>query len=134
MSSYLTFYLQRKDGKPITLISYSRNDELYRYFYENTDMQHDMQYDTEYYTTVSCENVDDIISKLTQSINNVNTRITEYEKHVNGNAEIILEIISLKEYLATLNETLIRVKFIKDLVLEANYEYADYTAVLCNIS
>jgi hypothetical protein len=134
MSSYLTFYLQRKDEKPITLISYSRTDELYQYFYENTDMQHDMQYDTEYYTTVSCENVDDIILELTQSINNVNTRIIEYEKHVNGNVEIIEEILSLKEYLATLNETLIRVKFIKDLVLEANYEYADYTAVLCNIS
>lgn len=134
MSSYLTFYLQRKDEKPITLISYSRNDELYQYFYENTNMQHDMQYDTEYYTTVSCENVDDIISELTQSINNVNTRITEYEKHVNGNIEIINEILSLKEYLATLNDTLIRTRFIKDLVLEADNGYADYAAVLCNIS
>lgn len=134
MSSYLTFYLQRKDEKPITLISYSRNDELYQYFYENINMIHDMQYDTEYYTTVSCENVNDIISELTQSINNINTRIIEYEKHVDGNIEIIDEIISLKEYLATLNDTLIRVRFIKDLILEADNGYVDYTAVLCNIS
>lgn len=134
MSSYLTFYLQRKDEKPITLISYSRNDELYQYFYENTDIRHDMQYDTEYYTTISCEDVNNIISELTKSINNVNTRIIEYEKHVNGNIEIIDEIISLKDYLAVLNDTLIRTRFIKDLVLEADNEYADYTAVLCNIS
>jgi hypothetical protein len=134
MSSYLTFYLQRKDEKPITLISYSRNDELYQYFYENINMKHDVQHDSEYYTIISCENVNNIISELTQSINNVNTRIIEYEKHVNGNIEIIDEIISLNDYLSTLNDTLIRVKFIKDLVLEADFGYADYTAVLCNIS
>lgn len=134
MSSYLTFYLQRKNEKPITLISYSRSDELYQYFYENTNMKEDVQYDTEYYTTISCEDVDDVISELTQSINNINTRIIEYEKHVDGNIEIIDEIISLKDYLETLNDTLIRTRFIKDLVLEANHGYADYTAVLCNIS
>lgn len=134
MSSYLTFYLQRKNEKPITLISYSRSDELYQYFYENTNIQNDIQYDTEYYTTISCEDVNNIISELIQSINNVNTRIIEYEKHVNGNIEIIDEIISLKDYLVVLNNTLIRTRFIKDLVVEADNEYADYTAILCNIS
>ena len=37
MSSYLTFYaVPKEEGtKPISLISYSRNNEIYQYFNDN---------------------------------------------------------------------------------------------------
>ena len=36
MSSYLTFYIVPKEGnKPIALLNYSRNNDIYQYFVDN---------------------------------------------------------------------------------------------------
>lgn len=134
MSSYLTFYIKTKEenSKPLHLISYSRNTEIYQYFCENV---HPVYIGLEeiQYTELSVNNVELVIEDMENDIGKAKKRIEEYEKYANGNQEIIEEILNWKEYIEDLEYWLHKVRFIKDLVQEASYPWTSYDKILCNV-
>ena len=66
-------------------------------------------------------------------IDSVQEKISEYQKHAAGNADIIEYILELKEELDILEWSLHKVEFIRDIVYEASYSWNDYNKVLCNV-
>lgn len=135
MSSYLNFYIVPKEenSKPISLISYSRNNEVYRYFNENLNPAYIGIEETQY-TELNISKIDLVLNDINSDINSINNRLLEYEKHANGNIEVIEEILNQKEYLKDIINAKNIIEFIKSLILESAYSWADYNKVLCNIS
>ena len=135
MSSYLTFYLVPKaeDSKPLDLISYSRNNNVYNYFNENLNPAYIGIKEIQY-TELNISKIDLVLDDINSDINSINNRLLEYEKHANGNIEIIEEILNQKEYLKEVINAKNIVEFIKSLILESTYSWSNYNKVLCNIS
>ena len=104
MSSYLTFYLVPKaeDSKPLDLISYSRNTDVYQYFDEVLHVAYIGIGNEKQYTELNTSKVDKVLEELRNDISKAQKRMAEYEKHANGNTEIIEEVISQKEYIEDL--------------------------------
>ena len=135
MSSYLTFYIKTKEenSKPLNLISYSRNTEIYQYFYENVHPAYIGMDEDIKYSELSVNDVELVIEDMENDIGKAKKRIEEYEKHASGNQEIIEEILNWKEYIEDLEYWLHKVEFIKNLVQEASYSWNSYDKILCNI-
>lgn len=135
MSSYLNFYIvpKEKNSKPISLISYSRNNNVYSYFNENLNPAYIGTEETQY-TELDISKIELVLNDINSDINSINNRLLEYEKYANGNIEIIEEILSQKEYLEDIINAKNIVEFIKSLILESTYSWSDYNKVLCNIS
>ena len=134
MSSYLTFYLKPRveEHKPITLISYSRNSEVYKYFSDNINPVYIGLEETQY-TELTKDKVNRVIEDLKYDISNSQKRLLEYEKHAAGNSEMVEYIIELKEYVEDLEWALQKIEFIKDLVEESSFSHTDYCKILCNV-
>lgn len=135
MSSYLTFYIVPKDenSKPVSLISYSRNNQVYQYFNDTIHPAYiGMEGETQY-TELTLEKINEVISELNQDLIKVRKRLEEYEKHASGNMDIIEEILNQKEWMEELQSTLNTINFIKELVVESTYNWSDYNKILCNI-
>lgn len=135
MSGYLNFYIVPKEenSKPISLISYSRNNDVYSYFNESLNPAYIGTEETQY-TELNISKIDLVLDDINSDINSINNRLLEYEKHANGNIEVIEEILSQKEYLKDIINAKNIVEFIKSLILESTYSWSDYNKVLCNIS
>lgn len=135
MSSYLKFYIVPKEenSKPISLISYSRNNDVYSYFNESLNPAYIGTEETQY-TELNISKIDLVLDYINLDINSINNRLLEYEKHANGNIEVIEEILNQKEYLKDIINAKNIVEFIKSLILESTYSWSDYNKVLCNIS
>lgn len=135
MSSYLNFYIVPKEenSKPISLISYSRNNDVYDYFNENLNPAYVGTKETQY-TELNISKINLVLDDINSDINSINNRLLEYEKHTNGNIEVIEEILNQKEYLKEITNAKNIVEFIKSLILESTYSWSDYDKVLCNIS
>lgn len=136
MSSYLSFYVVPKaeDSKPLRLICYSRNTEVYRYFNDNLHVAYieDSEGNTQY-TELTVAKVDEVLEDLKNDIDKANKRAAEYEKHANGSEEIIEYIIEQKEYIEDLEWALHKIEFIRDLVQEMSYDCTGYNKILCNV-
>lgn len=135
MSSYLTFYIVPKEegSKPISLISYSRSNEIYQYFNDSLSISYAGNGDEINYTELTVSHVDKVIEDLKCDIDKSKTRLQEYEKHASGNLEIIEEILNQKDYLNDLEGTLYQIYCIRNIVEESTYDWNDYNKVLCNI-
>lgn len=135
MSSYLTFYIVPKEegSKPIALLNYSRNNDIYQYFVDNIRVAFIGMEGNPQYTELTEENIDWVINDLKSDISKAQKRVEEYEHHVDGNMDIIEEIISQKDYIDDLKYALSETEFIKQFVTEATHSWSDYNKVLCNV-
>ncbi len=135
MSSYLTFYIvpKEEDSKPISLMSYSRNNEIYQYFNDSLSISYAGNGNEINYTELTVSHVDRVIEHLKCDIDKSKARLYEYEKHASGNLEIIEEILNQKDYLNDLESTLYQIYCIRNIVEESTYDWNDYNKVLCNI-
>ena len=135
MSSYLTFYIVPKEegSKPIALLNYSRNNDIYQYFVDNVRVTFVGIEENPQYTELTEEKIDWVIHDLKSDISKAQKRVEEYEHHVDGNMDIIEEIISQKDYIDDLKYALSETEFIKQFVTEATHSWSDYNKVLCNV-
>lgn len=134
MSSYLTFYIVPKEGsKPISLLSYSRSNEIYQYVNDAINPTYAGLEGEIQYTELTKECISRVIEDLESDIKQAKARVSEYERHAAGNFKVIEEIIGQKEYIKDLENALITVKFIEEIVEEANKPWSDYDKVLCNV-
>lgn len=134
MSSYLTFYAKSKDegSKPIPLVSYSRNNEIYQQF---NDIIHPVYIGNSnecQYTTLTVEQIDSVIKEIESELRKVKFRLEEYTKHASGNMDMVEYIIEQKEYIEDLEYTLHRTMFIRELVSDSLYSWSNHE-ILCNI-
>lgn len=86
------------------------------------------------YVDLSIENINEIIDDIKQDINKVDKRIIEYEKHANGNADLIEDILSQKEYREGLDDVLKRIRFLSDIIYDAKAGFSDVEKVICSIT
>lgn len=141
MSSYLTFYLvpKDKDKKPLALISYSRNSDVYQAYYENANPAFYGNGDKPNYTELTKDLSHRVVSGLKEELD-------KYEKSheakikalqalpkLEGEAleEYLQETSSGVEYINDLKDTLKFAGFIDDIVTDL--EYSDFEKILINI-
>jgi hypothetical protein len=156
MSSYLTFYLVPKktkkkydynkddghteievelsNGTPLALISYSRNNEIYRAFNENLNPAYAGMEDK--YTELTVDGCNKVINDLETDIKSTEKRLKiNYKMLKEGgfSSELWEDIHSMEDYLSEQKETLESVKNICGFVYECTQGYNDFEKVLINI-
>lgn len=138
MSSYLTIYIvpkrksEKEEKKYIPLTSYSRNSEIYQYFYENIHPAYISSKEPVPYTVLTSESITTVLTDFADSINKAQTRLTEYETYANGILEYINEIIELKEYIKNLQYWKDKTSFVRDIINDINV-FSEIEEVCCNI-
>ena len=137
MSCYLNIYITPKrkseteEKKHLILLSYSRSSDVYEYFDHNLDIPWTGK--EEKYLVLNKESVELVITDFKEDIKKAETRLTEYEKHVKDNSELIEDIISMKEYIEDLKFDLHTTYFILDLIIN-NDIYEEFEEISCNFS
>lgn len=156
MSSYLTFYLVPKKtrkkydfskddghtetevelstGTPLALISYSRNNEIYRAFNETLNPAYAGM--EEKYTELTTDGCKRVIEDLESEIKSTEKRLAiNYKMLKEGgySSELWEDIHSMEEYVSEQKETLESIMNICNLVHECTEGYNDFEKVLINI-
>lgn len=156
MSSYLTFYLVPKKtrkkydfnkddghtetevelstGTPLALISYSRNNEIYRAFNETLNPAYAGM--EEKYTELTMDGCKLVIEDLESEIKSTEKRLAiNYKMLKEGgySSELWEDIHSMEEYVSEQKETLEEVHYISSFVYECINGYNDFEKVLINI-
>ena len=144
MSSYLTFYLVPKDTessnkKPLALMHYSRNSDVYQAFYDNIHPAFIGNGDTSNYTELTEKSISFIVRKLKGDLEEYR-RISEAKikalkelPKLEGEAlrEYLQETASTQEYLQDLEYNLHQMEFIENIVCDL--KYSDFEKILINI-
>lgn len=138
MSSYLNFYLIPKKGKDeeekhIALSSYSRNTEIYQRFSELLNPAFIGTEGEIKYSYLSKENIEEILRDFDKDIQKAKARLSEYEKHADGNCDCINDIIEMKEYIEDLQYWRAKTSFIDDIIEDIEINNSDIENVCCNI-
>ena len=137
MSSYLIFYLVPKgeDKKPLTFISYSRNNDVYQSYNEELSPAYIGNGDKSNYTELTPEKALQVVNAAKEDLkkaeNALNNRIAAYKELGNISDEAIQDIADTREYIEELKEGLAKLQCIYNWVL--NIEYSDFEKVLINI-
>jgi hypothetical protein len=132
MSTYLTIYIQPKEGKPIGLISYSSSNEIYNYFRENMNIVY-LNDESEKYTEITIQDINNIYDSVKSDFFKLKNKIDLFKTCANGNSEILYEILECEECLDELTNIRHIIRFLRELIGEATFSSSDYTKVLCNI-
>lgn len=137
MSSYLSIYIvpkrktDKEEKKHIIVAAFSRNSEIYQYFNENIHPAYNGNKEHPY-TTLTKDNIQDIITDLSRDISSSKDRLMEYEKYAKDNPDYIQGIIELKQYISNLQYTQGEVCFIEEMVDSIDF-YEEIEEVCCNI-
>lgn len=141
MSSYLTFYLVPKgeDKKPLVLMAYSRNNDIYQAYYKNANPAYYGNGDEPNYTELTKDLSHHVVNELREELNQYEksheTKIKALQAlpKLEGEAleEYLQEAASGIDYINDLKDTLKFVEFIDDIV--SDLEYSDFEKVLINI-
>jgi len=141
MSSYLTFYLVPKgeNQKPLSLISYSRNSDVYQAYYENAHPVFIGNGDESNYTELTKDISHHVVNELREDLNKyeksheAKVKALQALPKLEGEAleEYLQETTSTVEYINELKDTLKLVEFIDGIVNDL--EYSDFEKVLINI-
>lgn len=156
MSSYLTFYLVPKKtrkkydfnkddghteieeelttGKPLTLFSFSRSNNIYQAFNETLNPAYAGM--EEKYTELTTDGCKRVIEDLETEIKSTQKRLEiDYKMLKEGgySSELWEDIHSMEDYLSEQKETLEEIKEIMYLVQECTDKYNDFEKVLINI-
>lgn len=137
MSSYLNIYLVKKESSkdsPLLFMSFSRNHPIYRAIEETIAPVWAGNEDV--YTELTYENLTECINTLDTFINNIVSKINEYEKAVlkNPKSDIIEQLVEYKELYKEMEENNHNLTFIRWFTDDIAKGYSDFSKVLCNIT
>ena len=125
--SHLTFYVKPKDGgKPIDIVSFGRSTEIYQYFSDHLKITSD-------FTKLSENNIREVQSILTTDIYRNKMRLETYEKYAHINADLVEEVIGIKEYIGQLTKAKFYIDFIMLMVEESDLSYSRSSEICCTI-
>lgn len=137
MSSYLTFYLVPKgeDKKPLTFISYSRNNDVYQSYNKELSPAYIGNGDNPNYTELTPEKALQVVNAAKEDLKKaeraLNSRISAYKELNNASEEAIQDITDTREYIEELKEGLDELQCIYNWV--SDIKYSDFEKVLINI-
>ena len=137
MSSYLNIYLVKKESSkdsPLLFMSFSRNHPIYKAIEETIAPVWAGNEDV--YTELTYENLTECINTLDTFINNLVSKINEYEKAVlkNPKSDIIEQLVEYKELYKEMEENNHNLIFIRWFTDDITKGYSDFSKVLCNIT
>ena len=137
MSSHLNIYLVKKESSkdsPLLFMSFSRNHPIYRAIEETIAPVWAGNEDV--YTELTYENLTECINTLDTFINNLVSKINEYEKAVlkNPKSDIIEQLVEYKELYKEMEENNHNLIFIRWFTDDITKGYSDFSKVLCNIT
>lgn len=137
MSSYLNIYLVKKESSkdsPLLFMSFSRNHPIYRAIEETIAPV--WAGNKNVYTELTYENLTECINTLDTFINNLVSKINEYEKAVlkNPKSDIIEQLVEYKELYKEMEENNHNLTFIRWFTDDITKGYSDFSKVLCNIT
>lgn len=125
--NHLTFYVRPKDGgKPIDIISFGRSTEVYQYFSDHLKLSSE-------FTKLSENDVREVQSILTTDIYRNKMRLETYEKYAHINADLVEEVIGIKEYIGQLTKAKFYIDFIMLMVEESDLSYSRSSEICCTI-
>lgn len=125
--NHLTFYVRPKDGgKPIDIISFGRSTEVYQYFSDHLKLNSE-------FTKLSENDVREVQSILTTDIYRNKMRLETYEKYAHINADLVEEVIGIKEYIGQLTKAKFYIDFIMLMVEESDLSYSRSSEICCTI-
>lgn len=125
--NHLTFYAKPKDGgKPIDIISFSRSTEIYQYFTDHLKITSD-------FTKISENDVREVQLILTTDIYRNKMRLETYEKYAHINADLVEEVIGIKEYIGQLTKAKFYIDFIMLMVEESELSYSRSSEICCTV-
>ena len=141
MSSYLTFYLVPKgeDKKPLALMAYSRNSDIYQAYYENVHPVFSGSGDEPNYTELTKDLSNYVVNELREDLNKIEKsheakiKALQALPKLEGETleEYLQETTSTIDYINDLKDTLKFAEFINDIV--SNLKYSSFEKILINI-
>ena len=138
MSSYLNIYgVSKKTKEKELIVSYSRSNDIYQAIDEEINVVTMYKCDDDKeprYSELCSSRVRQAIDYIEEMISNSEKRLVEYEKHANGNLEIIDEIMQLKDFIKTEYATASKMEFLYDICEDAEQGFNGFEKILCNIT
>lgn len=135
MSSKLKFYklsIQDNDSEKVTqIISFSRNDDIFNYFYDNCNIQD--SYSGMKYSIISESDVEKVVNDINDDIRSEEKRLSEYEKYAMRDPKYIDDILAMKEHIGDLSRTLHYAEFIRMMVYQSNFLCDSNDKIVANI-
>lgn len=137
MSSYLNIYLVKKESSkdsPLLFMSFSRNHPIYKAIEETIAPV--WAGNKNVYTELTYDNLTECINTLDTFINNLVSKINEYEKAIlkNPKSDIIEQLVEYKELYKEMEENNHNLTFIRWFTDDITKGYSDFSKVLCNIT
>ena len=132
MSSYLNFYIRKKDEEPIRFASFSRSSNIYQNIYEHCNPTWETDADGNIrYSELSVNDINYIIQDINNNIDTTRRRLEALKHYANGNIEIIHEILEIEDYIEDLigqkEELWVFINIIETL------SYNEDSKLVCNI-
>lgn len=125
--NHLIFYVKPKDGgKPIDIISFGRSTEIYQYFTDHLKITSD-------FTKLTENDIREVQSVLTTDIYKNKMRLETYEKYAHINADLVEEVIGIKEYIGQLTKAKFYIDFIMLMVEESDLSYSRSSEICCTV-
>lgn len=125
MSKYLIFYTKSKNSEqPTDLVAFGRSTEMYQYFVDCFKL------DSEF-NPLREDHIREVQSMIASDLYKNRRRLETYEKYAHINAELVEEVIGIKEHIGELTKTKMYVDFLMLIAQEAEAEYSNLLELGC---
>ena len=125
--NYLIFYVKHKEcDKPIEIVSFSRSTEIYQYFMDTLQITSECK-------KISVSDIREVLSNLSSDIYRNKMRLETYEKYAHMNADLVEEVIGVKEYLGQLTQAKFYMDFIMLMAEESEASYSKTSEICCAV-
>lgn len=125
MSKYLIFYTKSKNSEqPTDLVAFGRSTEMYQYFVDCFKL------DSEF-NPLREDHIREVQSMIASDLYKNRRRLETYEKYAHINAELVEEVIGIKEHIGELTKTKMYVDFLMLIAKEAEAEYSNLLELGC---
>lgn len=136
MSCYMNFHLLpkkdagRKDNeKYLFLFNISRNHPVYTAIMDNIPIP----YGVENYFKINKSMIDQVVEDINEELQHTKNRLVEYEKHCTT-IDCVEEILSTKEYLEELQDTLGFILTLQEILLNIeSFNWVDFEGMYVTI-
>jgi hypothetical protein len=134
MSSYLNIYgILKSTQERVLIFSISRSNTLYSYFNDSLNIPFIGDDTIPKVMELHSSDVDQVMCDIKEELSKATTRLNEFEKHADGNIEVINEVLSMKEYVSELETDLIKSSVIWDIVRDSELQCTGFSSICCNI-
>ena len=127
MSKYLIFYTKSKNCEiPTDLATFGRSTEMYQYFVDCFKLSSD-------FTPIHREQLREVQNMVASDLYRNRRRLETYEQYAHINADLVEEVIGIKEHIGELTKVKMYVDFLMLIAQEAEANYSNLLELGCSI-